>query len=337
MIQNIFDVIKHWLKQFSKSQLLYILAILVLIINGLSAAEGGDDDEVIFLPGLIAIAGLAIDIWPKFVTLWNTMLGRICIVTVYVILANFAVAMAAQKVNQIVGIDPSSMFYTLGFVTLLMAPIWFIVVTVIGMLFYMFVTQVVFLVAIFFSLIRVKLNVSFNSLIFPKTTMLLKLILVPVMLASLMVILKAYGSEFAQISVFTEEEIESTIEKNIDPNTKSVDTLAISHTEKNQQQSSSNMLDTDKLTAENDPTPEQLEAINPLISKDMSSRMDKVIAKFVYWIEGFEFSQCIKADQERFLFVGESDILIITPNKESPLAYDFSVKTCQLTSSLAVE
>lgn len=69
----------------------------------------------------------------------------------------------------------------------------------------------------------------------------------------------------------------------------------------------------------------------PVEDWQRSHKMDKLIASFVYYLEGFQYSHCEKTEQERVASLGEFDILAIEPD-DSELGYRFTVRPCKLKS-----
>lgn len=299
-------------------QKLYFFAFFIVLFEFIFATGSAD----LSFAGLIALAALSIELWPKFVHLWESILGRVLVLATYIIVTNFAIAAASHQLNQIVGIDPSNLFYATGFVSVLMAPVWIVGITLIGMLLYVIAKYVWFLVTLVPWLIGLYEKRANKVEHLAKTTRVAKILLVPVMFMALVSVLELYSDSDVDIltdSVDSFEENTAAAEADKATTTKQALTEA-------GQANTQNDFD-DKATQIKDISINGM-SVNSWVK---GNDMNRLIATFVYYVEGFKYSQCEKTEQERLVSIGEYDVLAIAPD-DSQLGYQFTVRPCQLKS-----
>ena len=309
----------EYTKPLTVWQKLYFFSFFIVVFELIFGSEPVD----LSVAGLVALAALSIELWPKFVHLWESILGRVLVLATYIIVTNFAIAAASHQLNQIVGIDPSSLFYATGFVSVLMAPVWIVVITLIGMLLYAIFKYLWFFITLIPWLIGLYEKTPNKVEKLPKTTRLAKIIMLPVMFMALVSILELYGDtddNFIADAVDSFEQGKSVGEE-----------LAAGNTE----QAAAEL---DKPQTEQQESDSGVElgevSVNGVSVGNWSkyNRMNRMIATFVYYVEGFKYSQCQKMDeQERIVSLGEYDILGITPD-DSDIGYKFTVRPCKLKS-----
>lgn len=322
-------------------QKIYTLAFVLLIIVIFT-----DDVIALSTVGFVAIVGMAIEHWPKFVATWDNLLGRFLMIIFYAIVANFAVAFAAQKLNSIIGIDPSPLFYSIGFAALLMAPIWMLALSVLGMVIYTLFLQVVILIRLMSKLLRLERftgkYTGNNRLSF----VVLKLVLVIPMFYGLVSAMDVYSRNDSGTVAGTRAhngQINAVMTQNFATKFGEQVTQFNGKNTSNSDEETTNDIKTPELTsnehnsqevenASDNLTPSDVSADNKatIIDADLEITFGHLIAMFVHHVELFQYSQCIKSDRERVLFIGEFDILVSEPDAEQPYGYKFSVRNCEL-------
>lgn len=311
-----------------------MLALLVLVLIPFTDAES---EAQLLLSGCIGLAALLTDFWPRFVSTWNTLLGRILILLLYAILANMAIAASAQTLNNIVGIEPWLLFYSLGFTALFLAPFWLLIVTMIAIFLFMTVQQFILMFNLLLKLIRLKRFKINSGQKHPTTTAVVKLIVMPGMFWAIVNAIGSYGEVINtdsshQTGVNCAENKERP-ECQDNFSEKFSEAFGLSSKEKQEVAEA-----LEAATAETKKSvDEQLETKTSEETKEKTKKKDQfsfpyVIASFVYNMELFSSTQCVQAPGEKALFIGENDIFIGKPNKTSPIGYDFYVRTCVLKS-----
>ena len=272
------------------------------------------------LVGALALIGLAVEMWPKFVQVWETLLGRVIVVFSYAVVGNFVVAFARHELNEVVGVDPGSLFYATSFVSILFAPVWIITITLIAMLFYMLVKQAWFFITLIPWALGLYKKSNNQVAAHPKTTRVIRIVMLPFMVAFLISVLEMYSDSS---SISTTSFVEGVKEGFNEAHEESVKEQAI--------------LNGGEITTPDKPKDdiEELEATIKL-SAEKAKSLDEItiqnlIAEFVYYVEGFAHSQCVMAEKERVVLLGEYDILAINPD-DSPSGYSFTVRACKLKS-----
>lgn len=303
-------------QDFSVSHKIYAFAFLMQIIYFFT------DMLAYSTIGFVAIIAMAMELWPRFVASWNSLFGRFVIIVSYAIVANFAVAFAAQKLNEVIGVDPSPLFYSIGFASLMMAPIWMLALSAFVMVIYTLFLQAVILFKIILKVLRIEQFVPIKSQKNGLKFALVKLILIPAMFSTLIASIEYYGGEISQPK-FVDKQF------NFNPLTD----------EKNAQQANVPAVQSlnekvSAATTNNDvgfkvKQPQAVEA-EVKTGENNSATFNQIIALFVHHVELFKFSQCIKTEQERVLFIGEFDILVSEPDPTHPNKFKFSVRNCQL-------
>ncbi|NVK24232.1 MAG: hypothetical protein HWE10_04840 [Gammaproteobacteria bacterium] len=326
----------HLTQDLSTSQKFYFAALVTLLLSMQSESSVFDGFT---LTGLLALAALFSEVWPRFVKVWETLLGRVFIVLFYAILANLAVAIAAQKVNEVVGIDPSPLFYTLGFTTVVLAPLWFLGLTAVSMVVYMIALQIWIIIVFLLKLIRVPIyrNTGKTKVLYPILTNVLRVILIPIMLSSLAAVAEVYvGDIDYQLTDESKEKV-TNVSNGLKDTIKNQAAKDAGRALNVEEQSALDEVFSSfeqELVGEKQPSSDSA----PPIETEKGDGPDdkkilKLIASFVHNIETFEYSQCKKADNERAVFVGETDILISKENPEARLGYEFSVRVCELKTA----
>lgn len=88
------------------------------------------------LLGLLALVGIVVEFWPKFLKTWESLPGRALILLFYAVVANFALGSASGLVNEVTGVSAGALPYSHNFALLLNLPGWFFVTTVLALLFW---------------------------------------------------------------------------------------------------------------------------------------------------------------------------------------------------------
>lgn len=322
-------------------QKFYFLALVILAFQAIFTEINYE------LVGAIALIAMAVEMWPKFVHIWETLLGRVIVVVSYAIIGNFVVAFAGHKLNEIVGIDPGSLFYATSFVSLLTAPIWIVTVTLIVMLLYVAIKQVWFFLTFIPWILGLYEKTSIQVKRFPKLTRVTRIAMMPFMFMFLVSVLELYGEEGADdfkqgvmeglVTDVASPEAKQQISDELQ-NIKGTENLTPEELKATQviedllepEENNPNTAQTDSegvtKTAQED---SEIKVTANGVTLGTGAKMDKAIAAFVYYVEGFKYSQCKKTGKERIVPIGEYDILAIKPD-DSKLGYHFSVRACEL-------
>ncbi|MCL2915125.1 hypothetical protein L2725_15300 [Shewanella corallii] len=86
--------------------------------------------------GLLALAGITVEFWPKFLKVWESLQGRALILLFYAVVANFALGNASGLVNEVTGVSAGALPYSHNFALLLNMPVWFFITSLVALLFW---------------------------------------------------------------------------------------------------------------------------------------------------------------------------------------------------------
>ena len=248
---------------------------------------------VVFIAGCLGLYALLIEVMPKFTWLWNTLVGKGVLLIVYGIVANVALVISNQIINQVVGIDPSELFYTQSLTALFSAPLWILFVSCILMLVYVLLLNVALLILMLLRLLRLKVKFLDERESYPALTILVRLVISPVIFYTLGSIMSLYSNDIFRIET---DASEVTVQMKIEENSEDLPDSSLDF----------QMRDADNIVFEN------------------------FIAGFVYYFETFPLSQCVKSEDERVKLINEEDILVAREDPESDTGYQFTVRKCKL-------
>lgn len=303
------------LSKLTLSQWLYLVAIIIMLANFEKDIEYGAE---LYWIGTIAGIGLARELWHIFNRLWQQLIGKGLILVLYAATANIALAVSALKINIITGVEPSPFVFTLGFTTLIMLPFWLLVSSILFFTFALVASNVWLVIGALLRLVRIKVRVHWEDRTFIFSTMILRVVLIPYVIMSLVYILVPYAQ---QIEIFDNAIAEIKSKNNDDSSSVNVESA-----------NSEGLIDED--LAE---TQEPAFTINgsfngrlfqvPVDSDGQVKWLDKLIASFVYHFETYPKSACKKSLTQRSLILDENTVLLVNEG-DSPLGYDFAVAPC---------
>lgn len=288
------------------SQWLYFIAIFILLMQD---DQNIDQISELLWVGAIAGIGLIRELWNAFNRIWEHLLGKGLILVLYAATANFALAISALKINVITGIEPGPFIFTLGFATLIMLPFWMLLSTVVFFSVVLIAANLWLVIGVLLRIVRVKIQMHWEDKSFVFITMILRLVLIPYVIVSIVFIALPYAR---QIEIF-EQSI--TFFKS-----------AVQEGEENQQNDNVEISGQDSddvtITINNRPL------ILSTLEEDQTKWLDKLIAGFVYHFETYPKSACQKLTNQRSLPIDENLVLLVTEN-DSELGYEFSVGPCK--------
>lgn len=324
--QTIISIPSHW-QQLHLSQKMYLVAFITMLL--MFEDTTSDEDSYTLLIGLTAAIGFSRELWQMFLKLWESYLGKSVILLCYAIIANFTLALAAKKVNQVVGIEPTALIYTQGFTTFLLLPFWLLTFSMIAMTIVLLFMQLwlLFLGALkLIGLYRKRITLDEH---FPRLFFVLRIILLPIVLSFLLSALIWYGKQLsfevklfdANLSSLFAERIE-LVESNNDVSIELRPESAI------QQKT-----DTYHLPINPDDEPEQqLEQALTDDTEYTEALINKAVAYFVYVFDTFPYSHCEKKPIEHIISIDDDNVLLVKPSNTASTGYSFVVKPCVLAT-----
>lgn len=264
----------------------------------------------------IIVIGLVIEFWPKFLHLWESLLGKTVVLIFYAIIANFALASSAGLVNEVAGVSADSLPYTHNWALILTAPTWFLVTNILALLF------IQLLVPAYLVLLLVLKPFGIHGLWhspdyrFVFSTALIRYVWVCILVA-VIAVYGIRGGLITQSSPFIGDvltgfmhghEIKASNPENDGKN----DDEALDNVETN------DPLLRDEFLYE--------ATQNQSIVKAVFS---KSVANFIYMYESDSYSRCEHPNDTRVVELNDYEILTIKKNTEQDIGYEFAVIACR--------
>lgn len=122
---------KRWtnVNSLNRNQQLYFSSILLSIVALISKVLPYTliTNSIVYTSLAIGLAAIICDGVSIYKFIWNSTLGKAVILLLSVLIANYSFALSAQWINQLVGVDPSKLIYTITFTSILTAPLVFLI------------------------------------------------------------------------------------------------------------------------------------------------------------------------------------------------------------------
>lgn len=354
---TLFDKLKRWRQSWGDrwsrlhtNQVIYVIALVLFITVDVDLDK---PTGALWFIGFLAIFAMARELWAIFVKVWESTFGRLVLLVLYAAIANFALALASQKINTVIGADPTQLYHTQGVATLLMLPLWLMIMSVVAMVCIFGVLQFLRLFKGILVFLRIIGRKSVPTEAFPKTFVIVRLILLVPVIATMANSVAWYGQQLnlSQHSGFNfSGEFGDVAEDQVaQASLNAIETRLASETLSDKERDDLNEI-RDRLLAtiaqnnanheDNSPLVEayvvpaldnenpETEALSEAETSPPYFFLDKLIASFVYHYEAFEYSHCQKTDDERVVYISENDILAVTKNAEAINGFVFTTRPC---------
>jgi hypothetical protein len=307
-----------WWQVLHSNQKIYLLAVILGISQDqlLTTITVLDPNIGILIVGSIAMVGMLRELLNIFTQVWQTLLGKSIIFIIYVIIGNFTLAVAARKVNYITGVDPESLIYAQGFTTVLVLPLWLLLLTAMSLILLFTLGNLWFLFLKVVNLLRLHpINIGAGER-FSVLFIFIRLLLISPIMVTLIQPLNWYKNEL-------NIEIPGVISKqnDADDHAASKDSTVSTLDEE---------IDTEQVTVA--VSTDDVAIIGAENKEDnvKFTNFDRAIAAFVFEYETFQRSRCAKTDAERVSIIGEEIILVAEKVEGHALGYKFSARECIL-------
>lgn len=111
--------------ELSRSQRFYAASLYLIPFWACSLLLPFETMTTSFLLGLVILGmmGVISDVLALYSKIWSYLLGKGAILVIYAMLTNFAFSLSSQAVNSIIGVEPTSLVYSISFVSILTIPI----------------------------------------------------------------------------------------------------------------------------------------------------------------------------------------------------------------------
>nr|WP_297349090.1 hypothetical protein [uncultured Glaciecola sp.] len=353
--QTLVGKIKHWRlglgERWAKlhtNQIIYVVALfLFIVVDG----DMNTPNTMMWFVGILAFFGMARELWAIFLKVWESTFGRLILLVLYAAIANFTLAVAAQKVNIIITADPTQLYHTLGVTTLLVLPLWLMVVSVVGMIVIFGLMQILRLIRGILILMRIVPRIATPKEAFPKTFIIVRLILLVPVSMTVFNSLSWYGEQLnlpktpgfgfsdssgsivnTQVTKVGLGIIENELQAEDLSDEERQDLLTAKRNllDKYDNGINENLTENAPVTQDELLSNEKNEKVigNTNEASTKVYFLDNLIASFVYNYETFEYSHCQKGVDERVVYISENDILVVKKDNSAPTGYTFSTRSC---------
>jgi len=322
-----------WWQVLHSNQKIYLMAAIL----GLSQDQSITPETItepstgLLIVGSIAMIGMLRELLDIFTRVWQTLLGKSLIFILYVIVGNFTLAVAARKVNYIAGVDPDSLIYAQGFTTVLVLPLWLLLLTSMSLILLFTLGNVWFLFLKLVNLLRlhpIKVRVGER---FSVLFIFIRLLLISPIMVTLIQPLNWYNDELnieiPGITLNTKQSIDINEDISVEKESTEaglIDAITVT------KQTATNLSDIDNLDVNQQVDGIINEKSEVIKEKDKYTNFDRAIATFVYEYETFQRSRCKKSAAERVSIIGEDVILVAEKVADHALGYKFTARSCQL-------
>jgi len=319
-----------WWQVLHSNQKIYFVAV----IFGISQEESLTQ-ETMFEPstgmlivGSIAMVGMLRELLDIFTRVWQTLLGKSLIFIIYVIIGNFTLAVAARKVNYITGVDPDSLIYAQGFTTVLVLPLWLLLLTSMSLILLFTLGNVWFLFLKLVSFSRLHTIKGRAKERFSMLFIFIRLMLISPIMITLMQPLNWYNNELniqiPGVIISTNQSPDAENEETIN------ESKVIAIGEGLETEQVAVPVSSDEIDGKKSDGDLAIIGSQSNTAKDKYTDFDRAIAAFVFEYETFQLSRCEKTDTERVSIIGEDVILVAEKVEGHPLGYKFSARACTL-------
>lgn len=295
--------LKRWSATFyQKWQLLhlaqrcYLVAVLVLLL----ALVGLMPTAVALLLATVAsMTAFTLDAWPQLEKFWHSLYGKALMIFIYAIFLNVVLAYAEASVNHLTGVKPDTMRYTVNLVALMLAPGWLIGGSALLMLLYMMLHLSKISLFLLLRPLGLRSKHFFEGEAYPLSTLLLRILLLPLTCIMLILMTEAYADGRAYVKL---DDIYIGFDRTVDAGNQQANLYW-------------HWIDA------NGPFPDDSQA-KPYHWYEL------LAADFLYQVESQGKSSCVLKAEEHGVQVGEFDLLVIKPDVAAPSGYHFSVRPC---------
>ncbi|WP_394129153.1 hypothetical protein [Shewanella maritima] len=188
LFQSLIDVLLQPLsnvrQKLSVSQKLYALALIILLLT-----------QSLTWVGVISVVAMAIEFWPIFERMWNSLAGKAFLLLFYAIIANFALAYSSGVVNEVLGVSASHFNYTHNFAILLYIPAWMVITSGLCLLMMQIVYPFYALAAWLLKLLGIKFKRLTNHEDYHRLTFLVRMVLAWVVMYHLFMFMSVSDNE----------------------------------------------------------------------------------------------------------------------------------------------
>nr|WP_136249678.1 hypothetical protein [Ningiella ruwaisensis] len=293
---------------FSKlniSQRAYVVAALIWAISIALPFDSFLFGSVALLASLV---GFVRETHALFHNIWETTVGKLVIIVAYASIANFSLAFSAIQINQITGIEPGPFVFTMGFSTLVFAPFWIAISSLLVMITGLLLLNIWIILRLILNAFGANFNIHWEDKNYAGLTMLLRILLIPPMIGAAVMLTLPYIIDTSKNSdsIIFSSESGGKITVTLSDDSATDESL-----------SSDDKMDMDD---EGKAFLEENLRINASIKR--------AVADFIFMFEAYERSLCKKSDEQRSVIIDEDSVLLISKDENEVFGYQYEVSAC---------
>lgn len=293
----------HIWQQLDLAQRCYLLSAL-LVVGWLGTFS--TQPLLLGLLGVTLFGAVISDIWQGFVRIWHSLPGKAFILVCYAVLANFCFALADSSVNNLIGVRPEVVPFSVNLTLMLLAPFWSFLLAFALLTLYLLLHTIKVMLLLMLRPLGVRSHHILNGS-YPKLSLMARLCFLPVVFMYMAAAMTGYltGNTAALQMFQAEDAAPSSV---VMPGT--TDTPDVAEPE----DLNINLFG---------PESSGIRGFNPEVPW-----INKTVAWFLYQVESLGKSQCLLQGDEHLVHLNDYEVLVITPDGKRPYGYRYQVRAC---------
>ncbi len=293
----------HIWQQLDLAQRCYLLSAL-LVVGWLGTFS--TQPWLLGLLGVALVGAVISDIWQGFVRIWHSLPGKAFILVCYAVLANFCFALADSSVNNLIGVRPEVVPFSVNLTLMLLAPFWSFLLAFALLTLYLLLHTIKVMLLLMLRPLGVRSHHILNGS-YPKLSLMARLCFLPVVFMYMAAAMTGYltGNTAALQMFQAEDAAPSSV---VMPGTTETPDVA------EPEDLNINLFG---------PESSGIRGFNPEVPW-----INKTVAWFLYQVESLGKSQCLLQGDEHLVHLNDYEVLVITPDSKQPYGYRYQVRAC---------
>ena len=293
----------HIWQQLDLAQRCYLLSAL-LVVGWLGTFS--TQPWLLGLLGVTLFGAVISDIWQGFVRIWHSLPGKAFILVCYAVLANFCFALADSSVNNLIGVRPEVVPFSVNLTLMLLAPFWSFLLAFALLTLYLLLHTIKVMLLLMLRPLGVRSHHILNGS-YPKLSLMARLCFLPVVFMYMAAAMTGYltGNTAALQMFQSEDAAPSSV---VMPGTTNTPDVA------EPEDLNINLFG---------PESSGIRGFNPEVPW-----INKTVAWFLYQVESLGKSQCLLQGDEHLVHLNDYEVLVITPDSKQPYGYRYQVRAC---------
>ena len=293
----------HIWQQLDLAQRCYLLSAL-LVVGWLGTFS--TQPLLLGLLGVTLFGAVISDIWQGFVRIWHSLPGKAFILVCYAVLANFCFALADSSVNNLIGVRPEVVPFSVNLTLMLLAPFWSFLLAFALLTLYLLLHTIKVMLLLMLRPLGVRSHHILNGS-YPKLSLMARLCFLPVVFMYMAAAMTGYltGNTAALQMFQAEDAAPSSV---VMPGTTNTPDVA------EPEDLNINLFG---------PESSGIRGFNPEVPW-----INKTVAWFLYQVESLGKSQCLLQGDEHLVHLNDYEVLVITPDGKRPYGYRYQVRAC---------